>query len=277
MSAGAITERQVVFDCAGSSCLGVLAQPQEAARIGVLVVVGGPQTRVGSHRQFVHLARALARAGVPVLRFDYRGMGDSDGERRTFEDIAADMAAAIDALVREARVDGVVLWGLCDAASAALMHAADDARVRGVVAVNPWARTPEVEASARLRHYYAQRLLAPAFWSKLVRGKLDVRDAAQGVSSAVQSARRAPTADFLARMDAGWTRFAGPLLFVLSGLDHTAREFESWVAADAARTQRLHDARTSVVHVAEADHTFASQALRERLAQATLAWLRALG
>ena len=31
------------------------------------MVVGGPQTRVGSHRQFVLLARALARGGVPDL------------------------------------------------------------------------------------------------------------------------------------------------------------------------------------------------------------------
>ena len=48
-------------------------------------MVGGPQYRVGSHRQFTLMARAFAAAGYPVLRFDYRGIGDSEGESRGFE------------------------------------------------------------------------------------------------------------------------------------------------------------------------------------------------
>ena len=42
----------------------------------VLVVVGGPQVRAGSHRHFVQLARHLATHGHAVMRFDVRGMGD---------------------------------------------------------------------------------------------------------------------------------------------------------------------------------------------------------
>jgi alpha/beta superfamily hydrolase len=48
----------------------------------VLVIVGGPQYRAGSHRQFTLLARSLAEQGFAVLRFDYRGMGDSTGAMR---------------------------------------------------------------------------------------------------------------------------------------------------------------------------------------------------
>ncbi|MEO6566032.1 MAG: alpha/beta fold hydrolase, partial [Casimicrobiaceae bacterium] len=81
-----------------------------------MIVVGGPQYRVGSHRQFALLARALARVGIPALRFDYRGMGDSEGDRRSFDEIDADIAAAIDTLCREAHLARVVLWGLCDGA-----------------------------------------------------------------------------------------------------------------------------------------------------------------
>lgn len=55
--------------------------------LGLLMVVGGPQYRVGSHRQFVLLARDLAAAGIPVFPFDYRGMGDSTGQARDFEGI----------------------------------------------------------------------------------------------------------------------------------------------------------------------------------------------
>ena len=77
--------------------LGIIHLPEAVSRRGVVILVGGPQYRVGSHRQFLLLARALAQHGVPVLRFDFRGMGDSDGEFHGFEKLDKDIAAAIDA------------------------------------------------------------------------------------------------------------------------------------------------------------------------------------
>ena len=74
------SEFPVVFSCGGDQLVGMVHPA--AARLGVVIVVGGPQYRVGSHRQFVLMARDLAREGYPVLRFDYRGMGDSDGAVR---------------------------------------------------------------------------------------------------------------------------------------------------------------------------------------------------
>lgn len=75
----------------GFDMLGILTLPAPGMpmrRIGVVVVVGGAQYRVGSHRQFVRLARRLAAAGHPVLRFDLPGMGDSPGEPVPFENTA---------------------------------------------------------------------------------------------------------------------------------------------------------------------------------------------
>ena len=80
------------IDCAGDALVGVLSEPTadgvdgtRTADIGVLLIVGGPQYRAGSHRQFTLLGRALAAAGVPCLRIDYRGMGDAHGDRRAFD------------------------------------------------------------------------------------------------------------------------------------------------------------------------------------------------
>ena len=119
--------------CHDNTLIGVLHRGYDDASVGVVVVVGGPQYRVGSHRQFVLLARALAYAGIPVLRFDYRGMGDSPGEPRQFGDVDDDIKAAINTLCENVTtLKKIVIWGLCDAASAALFYAHKDPRVSGV-------------------------------------------------------------------------------------------------------------------------------------------------
>lgn len=173
MTAATAQERAVVFACGDAGLVGVVHLPPAPARRGVLIVVGGPQYRAGSHRQFLLLARSLAAGGYPVLRFDHRGIGDSDGPYPGFEALDADIAAAIDAFVIHCpEIEEVVLWGLCDAASAILFYAHRDPRVAGIVLLNPWVRTPAGEARAYLRHYYLRRLGERDFWRGLLAGKV---------------------------------------------------------------------------------------------------------
>jgi exosortase A-associated hydrolase 1 len=277
-------ERFLVLDCAGEQCVAVYS-PSEVGgssrpHLGVVIIVGGPQYRVGSHRQFVLLARDLAHSGIPVLRFDYRGMGDSDGEVRTFESIEEDIASAVGALQRESGIARAVLWGLCDGASAALMYAASDARVAGVVAVNPWARTPQGQARTRLQHYYLKRIASREFWRKVFTRRVDIKLGAHELLDAIKSAPRssspAVTTDYLRRMHEGWRRFGGSALFLLSGQDYTAREFESWIASDAGLGKMLRMSRSEVCRLEDADHTFSTRAWRDAVSQVTVAWVHGL-
>ena len=162
----------LTFACGPAQLVGLLHPAAQHLPRGVVIVVGAPQYRVGSHRQFVLLARELAGAGFPVLRFDYRGMGDSDGEFAGFEGIDDDIRSAVNIFFD--RVPGlrdVVLWGLCDGASAAAFYGANDPRVSGLVIVNPWVRTEQTAARARLSGYYIQRLASRAFWARALGGK----------------------------------------------------------------------------------------------------------
>ena len=68
MSQAAFIESPVLLPCQGEQMVGIVARPAGEHRssnqdLGLVVIVGGPQYRAGSHRQFVHLARALAEAG----------------------------------------------------------------------------------------------------------------------------------------------------------------------------------------------------------------------
>lgn len=278
-----MTERCVCFPCAGETLVGLLhAAADPRGDLGVLVIVGGPQYRVGSHRQFVLMARALARAGFPVFRFDYRGMGDSGGERLDFRGAAADIHAAMDAFCGELPgLRRVVVFGLCDAASAALMHAVNDARVCGLAIANPWVRSEAGAAKAIVRHYYGRRLLQRSFWTKVVSGEFRPVVALQGFLGLLRGAaskeevgESEPTT-FVEGMRAGFAQFEGPVLLLLSERDLTAREFEDLCAADRAWSRLI--ARSSVTRwpVSDADHTFSTRRSRDAVAERILEWLRA--
>lgn len=293
-------EQAVVFAVESDSLVGVLHHGEAQVHAGVLIVVGGPQYRVGSHRQFLLLARRLAAAGVPVFRFDYRGMGDASGAARDFEVVRDDISAAIDTFAKQVpTLRRVVIWGLCDAASAALDYAWRDTRVSGLVLLNPWVRTEAGRARAYLRHYYLQRLTSRAFWSKLVRGGVNPvaslrslisfslglvrrRRASGATASPVpaksQTARidtspLLPGAPLPERMAEGWRRFDGRILLILAGEDLTAAEFRDAVAGSPAWRGLLEQPGVSRRELAEANHTFARQAWRTQVEDWTLEWL----
>jgi len=93
---------------------------------GVIVVVGGPQYRVGSHRQFVLLGRALASQGIAVLRFDLTGMGDSVGQAAASSTAARTFAMRQAFFSRLCPAESGLPMGLCDGASASLLYGRHD-------------------------------------------------------------------------------------------------------------------------------------------------------
>jgi exosortase A-associated hydrolase 1 len=274
-------DEAVIFPCANDTLFGVLSAPEAAASdMGVVVVVGGPQYRVGSHRQFVLLARALAARGFPCLRFDVRGMGDSTGAKRSFEALDEDVRAAVDALIAHCpNVRRVVLWGLCDGASAALMYAPRDPRVMGLVIVNPWVRSEETLARVHVKHYYARRLLQAEFWRKLGSGSFDLRGSLASLLENVRASFGMRDEDtgaakpFQQRMAQGLRGFQGKVLLVTSGNDFTAQEFLEVAAADEHWRGLLTRPNLSHKTLPEADHTFSTRSWRGEVESATLGWL----
>jgi uncharacterized protein len=272
-------ERALAFACGDDWLYGVLGMPGQPGARGVLIVVGGPQYRAGSHRQFTLLARGLAAAGVPTLRFDYRGMGDSEGAIRTFESVSEDIRAALDRFFAEAPgLREVVLWGLCDGASAAVMYAPTDPRVSGLALLNPWVRTEEGAARATIKHYYRSRLLDRSFWTKLLRGRLDFPGAARlfarQARTAFAAASKTEAQQSLPdRLHAALARFKGPVLVMLSGADLTAQEFAG-VAGSPKWAALMKDPRFTRRDLPKADHTCSRREWHDQVAAWTREWVQ---
>ncbi len=282
-----ISEDVVRFDCQGDGLIGVASMPAEPRDVGVVIVVGGPQYRAGSHRQFVQLARRLAGAGFATLRFDHRGMGDSDGAPRGFEQVGEDIGCAVSALIEH--VPGlrrVVLWGLCDGASASLLylHAqGPDPRVAGLCLVNPWVRSAQTLAASQVQHYYRQRLMQREFWIKLLRGGLAWRSVGElagklalmlhGRSGVPQAG---PDATFQRRMAAALAGFEGPTLLVLSGKDMTSAEFAHALKTEPDWREVIEGAGVEKLELPQADHTFSAEVERVAMQEGLLRWLGGL-
>jgi exosortase A-associated hydrolase 1 len=212
-------------------------------------------------------------------------MGDSDGAMRDFEQVTDDIGAAIDAFQRACpAVKRVVLWGLCDAASAALIYvqASGDPRVSGLVLLNPWVRSEASLAQTHIKHYYGQRLMQREFWIKLLSGKMQLLKSLRGLLNTAQQARNgraqaeSESRSFQDRMAEGLRQFPGRVLFILSGQDYTAKEFLEFASSNAAWSGLIEAPKVSRVDVDDADHTFSASAQRSAVEGETLRWLGGL-
>jgi exosortase A-associated hydrolase 1/exosortase A-associated hydrolase 2 len=284
-------EYPLLFECEHDDLVGILHRANPAAKRGIVIVVaGGPQYRVGAHRQFVSLARRLAARGYPVLRFDLRGMGDSGGSHLGYQHSGPDIHAAIDALTAEQpQLDEVVLFGECESASGILFYAFQDPRVKGIALVNPWVRTEEGQAQAILKHYYVAHLLSRAFWRKLASGKFNVRASVLSFAHVLRTYLRRGTSSTSGRGTSGHEdmsklplplktaeglrRFGGQAMILMSGRDIIAREFDEVVASSKAWQGLLDDARVRRRVLAGADHTFSREVWKVQVFEWIAEWL----
>ena len=284
------SEVALTFDCVGTPAVAVLHRPPAPRPVGVAIVVGGPQYRVGGHRQFVDLARDLAAAGVAVFRFDYRGIGDSPAEHPGFPNIAPDIDAALARFRAEVpELQGVALWALCDGVPAAAQLAAQTHGVAGLAAVNPWVREPATHDRTLLRHYYLKRPFQRDFWVNLLRGRAHTGDFVRLATRALRRATgpRAESgpgthgapgghAGLAERLVANLAVAPASVLVLLSGQDLTAREFEDTVRPMPAWQRLSRSPRVEIARLPAADHTCAGVEAQTASTRATLAWLERL-
>jgi pimeloyl-ACP methyl ester carboxylesterase len=122
------------------------------------------------HRAYKQLAVRLSRAGVPVLRFDYFGWGDSAGEdtEATLTRWEQDVETAIEEAKKLSGAKQVVLLGLRLGASLALRVASHRQDVNAIVLWEPVVNGEDylqelTEAHEhRLNYFFTEPILSPS-------------------------------------------------------------------------------------------------------------------
>ncbi len=150
-------------------------EPEAKPRLqpfGVIMLTAGMLPSAGPFRLHVDLANSLAKHGIPSLRFDLSGIGESlatGNPGTSLERAATEIRAAIDYLEQEEQIKQVALFGLCSGADDALFAALEDGRVSGLFCIDG--------LGYRTRKFYLHRLLRnylPKFASgRAWKGRLD--------------------------------------------------------------------------------------------------------
>lgn len=167
-------ERALQFGRHGT-LVGLLTTPRGGARrTPVVLLSGGIIHRVGPSRALVRIARALAAAGHPCLRFDLSAIGDSGRapEVALQDAVVADIHDAITTLLAEEggatdSPSSVALLGFCSGADNALFVAAEDARVQALVLFDPTVH----KTAGFHRRELSRRLNSPEVFANLVSGR----------------------------------------------------------------------------------------------------------
>jgi pimeloyl-ACP methyl ester carboxylesterase len=172
--AESVTEfkEQVALLGRDSSLVSIIARPATAAvgdRPVVVILNTGIIHRVGHHRMYVTMARALAAAGHTVVRFDFNGIGDSPPAKDRMQPLAAcveQIGDVIDSIARTYHTKSYILVGLCSGADHAVLHAFKDERVVGLVLMDP-----TLPPTLRYYfHYLLQRLTRASSWLSVATG-----------------------------------------------------------------------------------------------------------
>jgi exosortase A-associated hydrolase 1 len=238
---------------------------------GLIIVTGGTQTRIGSHRMFEHLAKALGEQGYPCFRFDRRGVGDSEGEDPGYGGSEADLRAAISAFRAEClHLQKIVGFGLCDGATALALFGRK-AGVDSLMLANPWFVESETGAppAAAIKRHYRDQLMSIQGWKRLLGGSVSYKKLLRGM---MKVAAPSPT-ELAPRIAASLKNAAMPVELVLARQDATAIAAEElW---KSPIFEEVRGAGPSPAYVESDSHTFARPGDAEALLNCVLKALRA--
>ena len=287
-------EKAVHFSVNGKKLFGIVHLPDinSLPDTIILMVTGGPQTRVGSHRLYVQLARFLCENGIAAFRFDYEGTGDSEGKWVGYRYAGDSIQAAIDYINSNfSEFTKKIIWALCDGATSSLVFAAKNPEnIHALISCNPYLFHSESKARTIIKYYYVQRLFEFGFWKKLLSGQFNFKHSIRSFVDIAQKSRgNGPHVDLsfeksffgleyeisLDEVINALINLKHKVTYLLSTNDLAAKQFEELLRGKKVK-QALRRGNTFIYYIKNADHTFTNAEVKKTSFNTTLQALKGI-
>jgi len=276
-------EEPVTLTCKTNKLYGIYHIPKDCIypELAVIMIVGGSQTRYGSHRLYLQVARFLHDNGIPVLRFDCEGMGDSYGSYKGFGKSDQAIKTALDFITLRHKNASPILWALCDGSAAAAIFAKNNTdMVSGMILCNPFVHTKHGSLMVKLKYFYPKKLIDKKFWIKLFMFKMNFKEKLKKLANNINEARpfQKRKIQKYAKIEpslpelvlGGMIRFGKPVTCILSNDDLLAKEF---IEAQKKRKEIVRLMENNIIKnciIKDADHTFTTIEAKIKLYDVTL-------
>ncbi|MBT3049234.1 MAG: alpha/beta hydrolase [Candidatus Thiodiazotropha sp.] len=270
----------------------------------ILLLSPGVKMRVAPHRLYNKMADEFVNQGYVVARFDFSGLGDSEGEIE--EDLLADFyntvqfgryvndtVDAMDWAERKYKKNRFILAGLCGGAITGLLAGQVDERVEALLSLNipvildgsNQDKTKYLTEGQldRLKKNYLKRLFDLKSWLRLLTFKSDYkllfkslirknkkRDSEKQQDNAVDSNVN-PLFE-PAFMD--WIDRSKKMLLIFSGSDRLTWEYNEKFATPNKDKLDAINGGFEVHVVDEANHIFSYKSWYEEMMKLSLQWLK---
>lgn len=295
----------------GARLFGTLHTPELAnPRLPAVVLFSaGVKMRMGPNRLYVPLTEMLTSLGYTVFRFDYYGLGDSEGELQ--ETMLADVyngievgrhvddaRSALEWLRTHCGFERFVVGGLCGGAITALLTAQRDVRVEALLSLGmtvtlsnkgalPGAHLTRATLDSRRRGYY-KKLLQPGAWARLLTFKSDYSVIWAAMKRLVVPGRPTPPASSTDKQQLGnanplfpaaYLEFlgrGGRVLMLFSEKDRTLSEYVEKFEEPFARQVQPFAAQIHKHVVPNANHVMSLPEWQREMVDVSRSWLSRL-
>jgi len=301
-------------NAAGLTLFGSLHSPaKKNPKLPAVVLLSpGVKMRVGPGRLYVPLTELLTSVGHTVLRFDFYGLGDSEGDLAetmladVYNNIEVgryvdDTLAALNWLAQKHGVQRFIVGGLCGGAITAILAAERDTRVEALLslgmtvtlasnAAKPGQYLTRAQLDDRRRRYYA-KLLKPQAWIRFLtfRSEYDViwkglkrlvikepppAPVAPGKEPAIE--QRGNANPLFPKAYFAFLKRGGKALMIFSERDRLQSEYEEKFAQPYAAQLADHHAQIEQHVIPHANHVLAFREWQEQMLVLSRAWLARL-